>query len=191
MVEALNQVQAQMFADNIRLVHWVARRCRYGYGHGVLSYEDRIQAARIGLWKAILHHDPTKAKLSTFAVRVMINEILHTGEDERAIPQPPTAYVRYDNAPMLVEDILSVVADHHPNPEQELLAREESAILVEKATRVVRQRKRKGATWTASDVAAMISEGHRPAQVARILGVSRERIRQVVAAIRVAAEEEG
>ena len=175
---AMSQAQEQVFTANIPLAIWVARR--YSYGHGTLSLDDRIQAARIGLWKAVLRHDPTKAKLSTFAVRVMINEIVRAGQHEQ-----PTGAVR-------IEDVQAVLAERADGPEASLLRREENASLSAYAARIPRQRKHKGATWTASDVAALIDQGNRPSQVARLLGVSRERISQVVAAIRAARlEEEG
>lgn len=173
----MSDTQVQTFKANIRLAHWVAHR----YGHGILPMlDDRIQAARIGLWKAVLHHDPTKAKLTTFAVRVMINEILHAGIDERR----PAGTV-------CIEDVQAVLAEHRDNPEALLLRHEENAALSTFAAKVQRKRGRKGATWTATDVAAEIDKGHRPAEVARMFGVSRERIRQIIVAIRAERAKEG
>lgn len=172
----MSEVQEQAFKNHIRLAHWVAHH----YGHGVLPLlDDRIQAAQIGLWKAILHHDPNKSKLTTYAVRVMINEILHTGIDER-----PAGTVT-------IESVQAILTEQRDDPEAALLRREENNALSTYAARVQRKRGRKGATWTAADVAALIDKGHRPAEVARMFGVSRERIRQILVAIRAERAKEG
>jgi RNA polymerase sigma factor (sigma-70 family) len=173
-----SDTQTQTFEANLGLATWVAMR----FGHSVLpSLDDRIQAARIGLWKAVLHHDPVKSKLTTFAVRVMLNEIVRVGRREHAIDALP------------IETVMHAVQDAALNPEQQILLREAQEPLSRFAGQVTRKRIYRGATWTASDVAAMIDAGKRPVEVARILGVSRERIRQVLKAIRAerTKQEEG
>ena len=50
--------------DNEGLIHAVIRR----EGSGALSYEEALQAGRIGLWRALLGYDPTRGTaFSTYA----------------------------------------------------------------------------------------------------------------------------
>ena len=54
----------QLMARHDGLVHAVLR----GQWGGTLSYDERLQAGRIGLWRALLGYDPTRATaLSTYA----------------------------------------------------------------------------------------------------------------------------
>jgi RNA polymerase sigma factor (sigma-70 family) len=47
------------------LVHWVIRH----YGSGPLSYDEALQAGRIGLWQALRHFDPARGvTFSSYAV---------------------------------------------------------------------------------------------------------------------------
>lgn len=155
--------------DHAALIHWVAHR----FGCGALPHlDDRLQAARIGLWRALATYDPTRARFGTHAVHLMVNEIWATAQREHGI-----------RTVLPIEELRSVLADHQPTPEEQLMYQEESARLCEYAACVPRKRARNGATWTASDVAELVSKGFRPASIARMLGVSRERIRQVLQAI--------
>jgi RNA polymerase primary sigma factor/RNA polymerase sigma factor len=54
----------QALRDNEGLIHAVIRR----EGSGALSYEEALQAGRIGLWRALLGYDPARGTaFSTYA----------------------------------------------------------------------------------------------------------------------------
>ena len=54
----------QALRDNEGLIHAVIRR----EGNGPLSYEEALQAGRIGLWRALLGYDPERGTaFSTYA----------------------------------------------------------------------------------------------------------------------------
>lgn len=54
----------QALRDNVGLIHAVIRR----EGSGPLSYEEALQAGRIGLWRALLGYDPARGTaFSTYA----------------------------------------------------------------------------------------------------------------------------
>jgi RNA polymerase sigma factor (sigma-70 family) len=68
---ALNQLMAR----HDGLVHAVLRR----HGSGLLSYEEALQAGRIGLWHAILKFDPSRGwAFSTYAWRSIMRHIRRT-----------------------------------------------------------------------------------------------------------------
>ena len=176
----MTEDQRQAFTTNLRLADWLAHR----FGRGLLPIlDDRIQAARIGLWKAVLYYDPMKAKLTTFAVRVMIHEILKTSQRERSCSV--TADGR--TLPFVsVEDLSAVLAASDPSPEQQLLNREERTKL---STAVADCKVRKNVVHPA-EVVALIERGYRQADVARHFGISRQRIGQIMAAVRKVGDEE-
>lgn len=54
----------QALQEHAGLIHAIIRR----YGSGVLTYEEALQAGRIGLWRALLRYDPTRGTaFSTYA----------------------------------------------------------------------------------------------------------------------------
>jgi RNA polymerase sigma factor (sigma-70 family) len=58
-------ISTEQLVEHERLVRWVVRRQRLGG----LSFEDAVQAGRIGLWRALQGYDPTRGtRLSTYAV---------------------------------------------------------------------------------------------------------------------------
>lgn len=61
----------EMFYENIKLAYKIAQRYKINYPD---EYNDILQCAFMGLWKAILIFDGTH-KISTLAYKVMYNEI--------------------------------------------------------------------------------------------------------------------
>jgi RNA polymerase sigma factor (sigma-70 family) len=73
---ALNQLMTR----HERLVHAVLRR----YGSGPLSYEEALQAGRIGLWHAILRFDLCRGRaFSTYAWPSIMRHIWRTVKNDR------------------------------------------------------------------------------------------------------------
>jgi len=154
-----------------QVIAWTALR----FGRNILpSLDDRIQAARIGAWKAITSYDQNRGtKLSVYMVRLARNEIVNVGRKERR--------VHY----ILSNSLCDATPCQLPTPEEVCINQEESERLSTNIKKKI-QRKytRNGATWTAMDVVELLSEGHNNSDIARKFNVSRERIRQVVKTIR-------
>jgi len=67
----------QLMQKNDGLVHWVIRR----YGSDPLSYDEALQAGRIGLWQALRHFDLARGTaFSTYAVVVIGRHIQREGQ---------------------------------------------------------------------------------------------------------------
>jgi len=69
-----------MMEDNMGLVVSVVDRVFVSFDKS--AREDLIQQGRIGLWKAIMAHDPDKGKLSTIATNYIKWEIIRYIEKE-------------------------------------------------------------------------------------------------------------
>jgi RNA polymerase sigma factor (sigma-70 family) len=79
--DCLNHLMRQ----NDGLVHWVIRR----YGSNLLSYDEALQAGRIGLWQALLHFDLARGTaFSTYAVVVIGRHIHREGQAYRRFWRP-------------------------------------------------------------------------------------------------------
>jgi RNA polymerase sigma factor (sigma-70 family) len=83
-----------LLAQQDGLVHWVIRH----FGSDVLSYDEALQAGRIGLWQALLHFDPTRGvTLASYAVVAIGRHIYREGQCHRRFwrslpflpPEPP------------------------------------------------------------------------------------------------------
>ena len=62
------------------MIHYVINKSFQGlktYISGY-DYEDIVQVGNIGLWKACLSYNPDKSKFTTYAIRIIYNEILMT-----------------------------------------------------------------------------------------------------------------
>jgi len=181
-IRAMNTEQTQMFKQNIRLAYW----CAYHYGHSVMPLlGDRIQAACIGLMRAVQHYDPARAQLSTYATRLMYREIRHTSLEERRPPKGDPVVIACSDVfgAVYAEDLIGMLPSQEPSPEDKLLRQEERTLLFEAARRVPRRNKCKS-TWTAVDVIQKLDQGMTQLKIAQELGVSRARIGQVVADVR-------
>ncbi len=69
-----------LMAQHETLVQWTLRQG----GWGPFDYETALQAARIGLWKALLHFDPTRGfAFSSYAVVAMRRQVCREETCER------------------------------------------------------------------------------------------------------------
>jgi RNA polymerase sigma factor (sigma-70 family) len=66
------------------LVHAFIRR----QGGGAISYEDALQAGRIGLWRSILGYDPTRGTAFSTYAWVAIGRTIHQAVDQEAKGRP-------------------------------------------------------------------------------------------------------
>lgn len=182
----LDQLTAEqreaLFHDNIKLAEYIAKR----YGQGRLPHDDRRQAARIGLMKAARKWDPTLSEqFSPYAAVAVRREIDRVSCREVI------------SAMMTDIDGLAACADG-PDPEQELLnaqqeqeleriAAEQHRELVDAAA--PRKRAWRGHVWSPREVVEMYAKGTPQARIALALGVSRQRIGQIVADARKRAAQ--
>ena len=63
----------QLYKENIDLAHSIAKKY---YKTGYWEFDDAVQIARMGLWKACLIWDPGKFKLSTLATNVITRDFI-------------------------------------------------------------------------------------------------------------------
>ena len=76
--EVLSMEQAM--ARHERLIHAFI----YRQGGGAISYEEALQAGRIGLWRAILGYDPSKGtRFSTYAWVAICRHVNQAAKDRR------------------------------------------------------------------------------------------------------------
>lgn len=148
-----------------RLMRWVAQRTKALR----LTYDERLQAARIGCWRAILRYDPSRGvMLDTFAVQAMINEVRKAAEhDGKALP-------------------CSVAETETPaddGSDCEFIER------LRIAARSFERTYRSKATWTHADILDRLLTGETMAGIGRHYGLSRERVRQIVEQIHARAKE--
>lgn len=69
-----NKYQEKLFNENLCLAYSIAEKF---YREGFYEdFQDIKQIALIGLWKASKYYDNKKAKFSTFAYKVMLNDIM-------------------------------------------------------------------------------------------------------------------
>ena len=92
------QAVQQAMAQHDGLVHAFLRR----QGGGPLSYEEALQAGRIGLWQAIRGYDPAQGTaFSTYAWVAIWRQVYRRGQElskEAAVslPERPASWVRPD-----------------------------------------------------------------------------------------------
>jgi RNA polymerase sigma factor (sigma-70 family) len=97
---------AQMLRLHEGLVHAVIRR----EGSGTLTYEEALQAGRIGLWRAILGYDPGRGTaFSTYAwvaIRRHIHRAARQARDDEACGLIPAPLLQGPDLDEYVERIL-------------------------------------------------------------------------------------
>jgi len=100
----------QALQEHTGLIHAVIRR----HGSGVLTYEEALQAGRIGLWRALLRYDPTRGTaFSTYAwvaIRRAIQRTAHqAAPDSRCQTGPGFPYSLPDEAADPTADVVTLV----------------------------------------------------------------------------------
>ena len=99
------------------LVHAVLRR-QYG---GSLTYEDRLQAGRIGLWRALLGYDPQRGTtFSTYAWPAIEREVWRAVRQGQGALSPAKSFA----GPIPVTLVAESAQDYPGEPEATLLEAE-------------------------------------------------------------------
>lgn len=147
------------------LIHAVIRR----EGSGSLTYEEALQAGRIGLWRAILKYDPTRgAAFSTYAWVAIRRHIRRAAA--RAAGDSRYQLVSYPHG--LAESSRGRLAEDLDGSVEQALIREALFALLSQLPHRLRQ----------VIVARYGLDGHPPRTLRRLgaqLGLSHERIRQL------------
>ena len=73
----------QLFKENENLAYKIAKKY---YRTGYWEFDDSIQIARMGLWKACLIWDPNKFKLSTLATNVITRDFIDYDTKQKRQP---------------------------------------------------------------------------------------------------------
>lgn len=182
-------LQYRGLACKLALQYWNRNR----EAHGFTEYDDVEQAAQVGLVRAARLYDPanpTKASFMTYAwfvVKDQIKKHVHA-QHQIQIPEHLQAAIRGAKAkarPAYVEQAKKVyftkslealpVHPHEAAYQPDLGAGLDARIAVEKAFRYMTPRERQVMVWKHV-------EGRTLAEIGGYLGVSRERVRQVLKA---------
>ena len=105
-----------LFNDNINLANRVAQKY---YKTKYWEFDEAIQIARMGLWKACLIWDPSKYRLSTLAYNIINRDFIDYDRQQKR--QPDILFNLEDNC---VTDDLSlsdVLIDETPGAEENLI----------------------------------------------------------------------
>lgn len=92
------EVILKLFEDNINLANRVAQKY---YKTKYWEFDEAVQIARMGLWKACLIWDPSKYRLSTLAYNIINRDFIDY--DKRQKRQPRILFNMEDNC--VTEDI--------------------------------------------------------------------------------------
>ena len=88
----------QLFEDNINLANKIAKKY---YSTPYWDFDESIQIARLGLWKACLIWDPNKYKLSTLAYNIINRSFIDYDTQQKR--QPDILFNLEDNC--VTEDL--------------------------------------------------------------------------------------
>lgn len=149
----------QLYIENERLVYWILHNKFPEY-----EFDDDIkQCGRLGLWKACLNYDYHKSKFSTFAYRVIYNEILM--EFRRLKRSFPRGYMKVSFDDLLGEDftVEEIIGEEDVNFTSSFITHYMSTIPDDK--RYIFELYLKG--YTQVEIAKMIDKSQ--AQVSRII----------------------
>ena len=166
-------VKKEFFNHNIRLVYYIVKK----YDGAAAEYDDLVQCASIGLWKAIKTFDPTKGfQFATYASRVMHNEILmllrankkgRIIDDKQIVSMDSALNIDADGNSLTFEDILQsscCVEDH-------LMESELSKIIAE----FVENYNTRNA-----EIASMYVKGMTQRMIADITGISQSYVSRII-----------
>lgn len=107
----------QLFDDNINLANRVAQKY---YKTKYWEFDEAVQIARMGLWKACLIWDPDKYRLSTLAYNIINRDFIDFDRQQKR--QPDILFNLEDNC--VTEDISlsDVLVDEDTNIEDDFIA---------------------------------------------------------------------
>ncbi|MEL3959436.1 sigma-70 family RNA polymerase sigma factor [Caldifermentibacillus hisashii] len=161
--------------------------------------EDIIQMARIGLWKASEKYDNTKSSFKTYAIycikwsvlkelRYITTDIYSKKEEDK---------LKYSNKVNLVSCDMKISDDNEESSLYDIIPNNDTSCMVmENAIDNVRHDKlmsliRKILSESDYEVVKWLDKGYKPIEIAKIMGVNRQRISQRMQRIRKQLNEVG
>ncbi len=106
----------KLFDDNINLANRVAQKY---YKTKYWEFDEAVQIARMGLWKACLIWDPNKYRLSTLAYNIINRDFIDYDRQQKR--QPDILFNLEDNCVTDDISLSDVLVDENNNVEDDLI----------------------------------------------------------------------
>lgn len=106
----------QLFNDNINLANRVAKKY---YKTKYWEFDEALQIARMGLWKACLIWDPNKYRLSTLAYNIINRDFIDYDRQQKR--QPDILFNLEDNCVTDDISLSDVLVDENNNVEDDII----------------------------------------------------------------------
>jgi RNA polymerase sigma factor (sigma-70 family) len=161
--------RTQVLQENMKLVVWCAKR----FGPRQMSLEDRVQEAALAAWLNLAKYDPERDRaLSTFLSVVMRNRLYTLcRESQREV------------VTVALNEGIPVMSTND-DPEAPILMFDAHREVMRAVSSIGCNRHYRDNRFQHSDVVEMLACGMTKSEISRKLGVSRERIGQIVAEVR-------
>ena len=106
----------QLFNDNINLANRIAQKY---YKTKYWEFDEAVQIARMGLWKACLIWDPNKYRLSTLAYNIINRDFIDYDRQQKR--QPDILFNLEDNCVTDDISLSDVLVDEDNNVEDDII----------------------------------------------------------------------
>lgn len=116
----------QLFNDNINLANKIAKKY---YTTKYWEFDEAVQIARMGLWKACLIWDPNKYRLSTLAYNIINRDFIDYDRQQKR--QPDILFNLEDNCVTDDISLSDVLVDENADVENDILEENELGELSE------------------------------------------------------------
>ena len=116
----------QLFNDNINLANKIAKKY---YTTKYWEFDEAVQIARMGLWKACLIWDPNKYRLSTLAYNIINRDFIDYDRQQKR--QPDILFNLEDNCVTDDISLSDVLVDETADVENDILEENELSELSE------------------------------------------------------------
>lgn len=116
----------QLFNDNINLANKIAKKY---YTTKYWEFDEAVQIARMGLWKACLIWDPNKYRLSTLAYNIINRDFIDYDRQQKR--QPDILFNLEDNCVTDDISLSDVLVDESADVENDMLEENELGELSE------------------------------------------------------------
>jgi RNA polymerase sigma factor (sigma-70 family) len=157
----------QVLQENMKLVVWCAKR----FGPRQMALEDRVQEAVLEAWAKLGKYDPDRdLALSTFLTSVLRNRLYTLCRNSKR-----------EVVTLLLKENIPSETD---NPEAAVMAGDAHREALCAVAGIGRKQHYRDNRFQHSDVVEMLACGMTKSEISRKLGVSRERIGQIVTEVR-------
>lgn len=176
-MEAWKEDMGQVDGSNARWAHYWARRYRWALeDRGDLDYEDLVQAALLGIWRARKSYRPEAGSWATYSARFIKGEIFRALGVRRGVMPPATLSLDAPVSEESGEPLMNSLPDENAGEPDAALLSDELGRTVRRAVARLKSPRQRLSVQRAE------LEGEAYSQVASELGVTPERARQLVRA---------